>query len=135
MCETKSSSPIANGDTPVPTASCKEGKGVPAENMDKSLDEVKRAPSSAQELKVSLAATSDLASAEAVRDLQCKPRQDPLDADKVGPVHFVADGGPTWHLPVFMTRTTLAALLADEQVADTNIGGCQADQPLIPSCP
>ncbi|QGZ40549.1 hypothetical protein [Pseudoduganella flava] len=108
------SSPIANGDTPVPRVSSRDGRGVPAENMDKSLDEVKRAPSNAQELKVSLAATSDLASAEAVRDLQSKSRNDPVDTDKVGTVHFVADGGPTWHLPVFVTRTTLAALLADE---------------------
>lgn len=108
------SSPIANGDTPVLRASSKDGKDAPTENMDKSLDEVKRVPPSAQQLEVSSATTPDLASVEAVRNLQSKSRNDPLDTDKVGTVHFVADGGPTWHLPVFVTKTTLAALLADE---------------------
>lgn len=62
---------------------------------------------------------------ESVRDLQIKSRQEKVNVAEALRVRFV-DDGPTLPLPVFVTRTTLTALLAEEHGDEAEVDADRA---------
>lgn len=116
MRKTKSrfgSPTVLTWDAPFLGATVKEWDDALTGNMDKSLAEVKRLVEIVQERKGKLTTTLGLAGPEPVRDLQGAIGEEKVNMDKAPQVRFV-DDGPVLPLPVFVTRTKLNSLLAEE---------------------
>lgn len=103
-------------DAPFLGATVKAWDDALTGNMGKSLAEVKRLVE-VHEGKGQLTTTFDFACPEPVRDLQSAIGQEKVNMDKAPQVRFV-DDGTILPLPVFVTRTKLNSLLAEEHDDD-----------------
>lgn len=120
------SSTVSTADVPIPGAADKECDDGLTRKMDKFPPAVTKPALSAQDGNVSLATNYDLASLEQFRDLRSITGQERLEAYEAPKVQFIDEDGPTSPLPMFVTRTTLVALFADEQGNDADAGANQA---------
>jgi hypothetical protein len=106
---------VLTWDAPFLGATVKEWDDALTGNMDKSLAEVKRLAEIVHERKGQTTTTLDLVGPAPVRDLHLAIGQEKVNMIEAQQVRFV-DDWPISPLPVFVTRTTLNSLLAEEHV-------------------